>query len=162
MFGKLNGGAWDVENEKRLLLISLSPDENWIVTSSPTDDRNPEVIVAYPVHGGRERVVCRHCAVGDVENFSPMVGWSWDQKALYVSAARSGANDLPKTVVIPLTSRATFPQVLSDNFVEVPNLPAMRRVGTRDVSSVFPGPNPSNYAIWRRATQRNLYRIGLP
>ena len=144
-------------------LISLSPDGNWIVASSPTDDpQKPEIIVAYPAHGGRERILCRHCAIGDIENFAQIVSWSWDQKALYVSLGRSGSNDLLKTAVISLPSGVAFPESLPDNLIEDPSLTERRGVHTIDVFSVFPGPNPSTYAIWRTATQRNLYRVGLP
>ena len=41
-------------------------------------------------------------------------------------------------------------------------LPRIPGVHVLDVSSVFPGPDPATYAIWRTSTQRNLYKISLP
>jgi serine/threonine protein kinase/WD40 repeat protein len=143
-------------------LISLSPDDRWIVATiaSANSDRS-QIVYAYPTRGGLPRVLCRVCAVGSWEIDPPIVSWSLDQKSLYISLTHTGANDKPKTIVIPLNPGHAFPASWSE-LVTNPKIARMPGVHVVDLPSVFPGPNASNYAFWRFNTQRNLYRISLP
>ena len=143
-------------------LVSLSPDDRWIVAA--TDSGNParpQIVSAYPMGGGVPRVLCRVCAVGSFEIDPPIVGWSFDQKWMYISLSHTGASDNPKTIVIPLDPGDAFPTTWSE-LVTNTKLPRMRGVRVLDLPSVFPGPDASNYAFWRYSAQRNLYRISLP
>jgi serine/threonine protein kinase/Tol biopolymer transport system component len=143
-------------------LISLSPDDRWIVATIPSGNSDRSQIVSgYPMRGGPPRVLCRVCAVGSFEIDPPVVGWSFDQKSMYISLTHTGANDEPKTIVIPLTPGDAFPASWSE-LVTNTKLPRMPGVRLLDLPSVFPGPDASNYAFWRFSTQRNLYRISLP
>ena len=143
-------------------LISLSPDDRWIVAAIDSDDSGrSQIVSAYPMGGGPPRVLCRVCAVGSFEIDPPIVGWSFDQKSMYISLTHTGANDKPRTVVIPLNSGDAFPTSWSE-LISNPKLPRMRGVRELDLPSVFPGPDASSYAFWRFSTQRNLYRISLP
>ena len=143
-------------------LISLSPDDRWIVATVDSDNSGPSQIVSgYPMRGGPPRVLCRVCAVGSFEIDPPIVSWSFDQKWMYISLTHTGANDKPKTIVIPLNPGDAFPASWSE-LVTNPKLPRMPGVRVLDLPSVFPGPDASNYAFWRFSTQRNLYRISLP
>jgi len=143
-------------------LISLSPDDRWIVTAtaSGSSDR-PQIVFGYPMQGGIPRVLCRVCAVGSGEIDPPIVSWSFDQKSMYIDLTHTGANDKPKTIVIPLNPGEAFPGSWSE-LVTNTKLLRMRGVRVLDLPSVFPGPDASNYAFWRFSTQRNLYRISLP
>jgi eukaryotic-like serine/threonine-protein kinase len=137
-------------------LISVSPDEHWIVTAIDSGEREkPQAVVSYPVRGGPARVLCKVCAISSQTIDPPIIGWSQDQKSMYVSS--SG-----KTIVIPLQSGDAFPKFSWDEIVNNPGLARMPGVHVLDLPGVFPGPDPSTYAFWRMSTQSNLYRIGLP
>jgi len=143
-------------------LISVSPDGRWIVAAVDSgDSARTEIVSGYPMGGGLPRVLCRVCAVGSFEIDPPIVGWSFDQKSMYISLTHTGANDQPKTMVIPLNPGDAFPALWSE-LVTNTKLPRMPGVRMLDIPSVFPGPDASNYAFWRFSTQRNLYRISLP
>jgi eukaryotic-like serine/threonine-protein kinase len=143
-------------------LISVSPDDQWIVATidSGNSDRS-QIVSGYPMRGGPPRVLCRVCAVGSWEIDPPIVSWSLDQKSMYISLTHTGANDKPKTIVIPLNPGDALPTSWSE-LVTNTKLPRMPGVRVLDLPSVFPGPDASNYAFWRFSTQRNLYRISLP
>ncbi len=143
-------------------LISLSPDDRWIVASNDSGNSGSSGIVSgYPMGGGPPRVLCRVCAVGSFDIGPPIVSWSLDQRSMYISLTHTGANDKPKTIVIPLNPGNAFPTSWSELVTDT-KLPRMPGVRALDLPSVFPGPNASNYAFWRFSTQRNLYRISLP
>ncbi len=143
-------------------LISVSPDDRWIVaTIASGNSGGSQIVSGYPMRGGLPRVLCRVCAVGSFEIDPPIVSWSLDQKSMYISLTHTGANDKPKTIVIPLNPGNAFPTSWSELVTDT-KLPRMPGVRVLDLPSVFPGPNASNYAFWRFSTQRNLYRISLP
>jgi hypothetical protein len=67
-------------------LISLSPDDRWIVAAIDSGNSGRSQIVAdYPMGEGLPRVLCRVCAVGSWEIDPPIVSWSLDQKSMYIS-----------------------------------------------------------------------------
>ena len=143
-------------------LVSLSPDDRWIVAAIDSGNpTRPQIVSGYPMGGGVPRVLCRVCAVGSFEIDPPIVGWSFDQKWMYISLSHTGASDNPKTIVIPLDPGDAFPTTWNE-LVTNTKLPRMRGVRVLDLPSVFPGPDASNYAFWRYSAQRNLYRISLP
>ncbi|MGH9512525.1 MAG: protein kinase domain-containing protein [Terriglobales bacterium] len=144
-------------------LIGLSPDGRWIVATTNTGDSNrPQDVVAYPLHGGRPRILCKVCGVGGLEVDPPVVSWSQDQKAMYVSLAHNGSSDKAKTVVIPLSSGDALPNFSGDELVNNPELLKISGARVLDRTSVFPGRDANTYAFWRTTTQCNLYRISLP
>jgi serine/threonine protein kinase len=143
-------------------LISLSPDDRWMVAAIDSgNSEHPQIVSAYPMRGGSPRVLCRVCGIGSFEIGPPVVGWSFDQKSMYISLTSTGANDEPKTIAIPLNPGEAFPTEWSD-LVTSTKLRRMPGVSVLDIPSLFPGPDASNYAFWRVNIQRNLYRISLP
>jgi len=144
-------------------LVSLSPDGRWIIAAIATGEPDkPQNIVAYSVQGEPPRVLCKVCGVGSLEIDPPIISWSLDQKAMYVSLAHNGSGDKPKTVMIPLSSGELLPRLDGDEFVNSPRLTRIPGVRVLDLPSLFPGPDANTYALWRTTTQRNLYRISLP
>ncbi len=143
-------------------LISLSPDDRWIVAAiDSANSGHSQIVSGYPMRGGSPRVLCRVCGIGSGDIDPPVVSWSFDQKSMYISLTHTGANDRPKTMVIALSAGDAFPAVWSE-LVTDSKLARMPGVRMLDLPSVFPGPDASNYAFWRFNTQRNLYRISLP
>jgi hypothetical protein len=143
-------------------LISLSPDGRWIVAAIESDNSgHSQIVSAYPMGGGDPRVLCRVCFIGSFDIDPPIVSWSFDQKSMYISLTHRGANDQPRTIVVPLNAGDAFPTLWSE-LVTNAKLPRMRGIRVLDLPSVFPGPDASNYAFSRLSNQRNLYRISLP
>ena len=143
-------------------LISVSPDGRWTVATIGTgDSKDPQAVVAYPVSGGQPRVLCRNCGIGTLDVDPPIVGWSQDQRSMYVSLAHNGSDDKPRTIVIPLIAGEAVPKSMREMITD-PELLRMPGVHVLDLPSVFPGPDASTYAYWKVITQRNLYRISLP
>ena len=143
-------------------LISVSPDDRWIVAAVDSGNSGlTQIVSGYPIAGGIPRVLCRVCGLGSGDIDPPVVSWSFDQKSMYISLTHTGANDKPRTIVISLSPGDAFPTMWSE-LVTNPKLLRTRGVHVLDVPSVFPGPDASNYAFWRFSTQRNLYRISLP
>ena len=136
-------------------LLAVSPDHRVIVVAIYSGDpKQPQTLFAYPVDGGAPRILCRVCGIGTLEQiWAPLVNWSRDQKAMYVST--------DKTYVIPLNGRAlptSLPRNLNDDqaWMKKPGIRVM------DTPCVFPGPDPSMYSFCKVSTQRNLYRLSLP
>lgn len=146
------------------VLISASPDGRWIVGATEQGDaHDQQTVVAYPLLGGRQRVLCRACAVGDFEPIRPdPVAWSADQRLLYVCLDRSGMTDKPMMAVIPLKLHEAFPPFVGTDLLDHQTLEKIRGVRMTDGANLFPGPDRDTYAIWRMSTQRNLYRISSP
>jgi len=143
--------------------ISLSPDERWVVVGTePHDSTAPQNIIAYSVSGGEAQMLCKVCGIGSLDTDPPIVSWSLDQKAMYVSLAHNGSADTPSTIVIPLKSAAALPMLSEDDFVNSPQLLQMGGVRTLPLTSIFPGPDTDTYAFCQTSTQRNIYRISLP
>jgi serine/threonine protein kinase/Tol biopolymer transport system component len=144
-------------------IYSLSPDANWVVASIDTGNPDsPQSVVAFSLHGGERRVLCRRCGQGSFGINPPVVSWSMDQRSLYVSMATNGFNNKPRTIVIPLNEGEAFPKSLPEQLIDSPALLRMPGVHVLGIPAIFPGPDRSTYAIWRPSTQRNLYRISLP
>ena len=109
-------------------LVSLSPDDRWIVAAIDSGNpTRPQIVSGYPMGGGVPRVLCRVCAVGSFEIDPPIVGWSFDQKWMYISLSHTGASDNPKTIVIPLDPGDAFPTTWNE-LVTNTKLPRMRGV----------------------------------
>ena len=147
------------------VLISISPDGRWIVASTNTGrPQTPqENVVAYSLDGGRPRVLCRTCAVGDVQIIGPpLISWSGDQKSVYFDLVNNGSSDRPKTVVVPVSPGEAFPRFSGSQLIDERLLSKISGARILDRADVFPGPNTKTYAICRISTQRNLYRITLP
>jgi eukaryotic-like serine/threonine-protein kinase len=145
------------------VLISVSPDGRWIVVANDITDTAPrQNVIAYPLRGGRPRVLCTMCAVGTGEVYPPLINWSSDQKSLYISLNNNGSTDQPKTVVIPLNSGAAFPQFWRAELLTDPELSKFPGVRVLNLTNLFPGPDATTYALWRMRTQSNLYRVSFP
>ncbi len=146
-------------------LVNVSPDGNWIVTSNATGDvQKPGSIVAHPLQGGPEKLLCGHCLTWSADIHVTDLSWSPDQRFLYLPF--QGDRELVdkklagKTLVLPLPSGKAFPTFSGDLI----NNPALTQIpGSRvlDNQDVVPGPDPSIYAFLRIHAQRNIYQISL-
>ena len=144
-------------------LVGISPDGRWIVAETDTGEpQTLEKVVAYSLDSGRSRVLCGKCAIGMDMIDPPLVSWSADQKAIYFGLVHTRSNDRAKTVVIPVSPSEAFPRFSGVPLDDDRLLSKIAGARVFERTALFPGPNTNVYAIWKRSTQRNLYRIGLP
>jgi eukaryotic-like serine/threonine-protein kinase len=146
-----------------IYLIAVSPDGQqlvaWIERSDP---RSTTAVAIYPASGGKAVLLCARCsATGPAYTGSGIVSWSPDEKFLYFRVDLPGMSST-STFVIPLTPGHALPNLPPNGFEsadELKKIPGVREIPETDV---FPGRDPTRYAISRTTTQRNLYRVWLP
>ena len=85
----------------------LMTDGSWLRVDG--NSGRSQIVFGYPMGGGLPRVLCRVCAVGSFGIGPPIVSWSFDQRSMYISLTHTGANDKPKTMVIPVNPNDAFP-----------------------------------------------------
>jgi Tol biopolymer transport system component len=145
-------------------LQNVSPDGKWaVVETTPAGghgERNA-LVVAVPLDGGEPVTVCDTCSFGfGVTRFSvPLVSWSPDGKAMYVTL-RPFPFGSAKTAVIPVKVGAA-PLSFTRRFVaeaDFAKVPGARLINETDVS---PGMTPSYFVNTRRSAKANLFRIYL-
>ena len=133
-------------------LLGVSLDGRWVIAWLPSNGS-----VAYPIGGGAPMVICESCAPSGTFESGPWpspVAWSRDGRFLYLQFNRTW-------YAIPLRHGQMFPPIPAGGFRTAQEVMALP--GTRPISAspVFMGPDPSQYAFTRVATQRNLYRVSL-
>jgi len=134
-------------------LVTLSPDEKWIVTvAASRDPATPRVEMAYPAAGGTPVRVC-----------APDCGLQWDArgKFFYVSPEGEGVMSATKTYAIPLAKGQMFPPIPDGGIrtdTRLDKLPGVRVIERAFISI---GPDPSIYAYDRSTRRGNLFRIPL-
>ena len=136
------------------ILFAASPDGKWV---SVQDTKEFGSLMVYPTDGGTPRRLCGVCArpQGD-EWIPPPVSWSPDGKYVYLRFTGS-------TYAVPLQPGNMLPPVPDGGFSSkeaVAALPGARLIS--DAAGVYPGPNPTVYALLKVSTQRNLYRVPVP
>ncbi len=146
-----------------IYLLAASPDGQQLVTwVARQGGDSPNAVVVYPASGGTPAVLCTRCsATGPAYTGASIVNWSADQKFFYVRMELPGMHS-GSTFVIPLSPGHALPNLPAGGFASVDQLKATP--GSREIreANVFPGRDPSTYAVSRATTQRNLYRVWLP
>ena len=123
---------------------SMSADGRWRVVTI-ANGNGPDV-VAVPVNGGPQRMLCPYCP------YQWFVQWSADGQWLY-------ATDGGPTVAIPLRGDETFPATGDGPFpppASWPKIPGTRLLGQYDIA---PGPSPDVYAFVKATNLTNLFRV---
>jgi serine/threonine protein kinase len=146
-----------------IYLLAASPDGQLLVTwIERKEGDSPNAVVIYPASGGKPALLCTHCfATGPAYTGAGIVNWSPDEKLFFIRMDLPGMHS-GGTFVIPLSPGHGLPNLPANGFAsaeEVRAIPGTWEIPERDV---FPGRDPSTYAILRATTQRNLYRVRLP
>ena len=106
--------------------------------------------------GDAPTLICRSCNPPQGTDVVPSrLSWTPDGKFLYLIIAGS-------TYAIPLRPGQMLPPIQASGFESkeaVAALPGARLVSEQ---SVFPGPNPSVYALMKVSAQHNIYRVPVP
>lgn len=153
------GGMRKLTDDEIDALVSISPDGRWIVAASTANRVKRQDVIAYSLRGADRRVLYRKSGIGNLDFLAPpFISWSADQKAIYFAQP----TDQTKTVVVPVRPAEPFPHLSANELADEQILSKIPGARLLDSTAVFPGPNADTYAILRRSTQRNLYRIGLP
>jgi serine/threonine protein kinase/Tol biopolymer transport system component len=135
------------------VMRGVSPDGRWIAAWAPlAGGRMAEQ--AFPLDREGPPVVII-VALG-------FPNWSPDGRFLSIAGVSNGFIPEGRSYVVPLPPGQALPGIPASGFrseQEIARLPGVRRIEERRVA---PGPSPDVYAFYRRATQRNLYRIPIP
>ncbi len=132
---------------------AISPDRRWIVSIMPVPQGHTGASMAVPLDGGPPR---RICAGG-----CP-VRWSPDMRYLYISVSRGSSTTPGKTVVLPVSTGETFPDLPASGIRDLSEAAASPGSRVIDGYGVVPGPDPSVLAFVKATVHRNLYRVPLP
>jgi serine/threonine protein kinase/Tol biopolymer transport system component len=136
-----------------LLPFGVSPDGRWVpAAEGPAATR--DVLMVYPVDGGSPVRVCKCYPAPNIDSgpMPPQMTWTPDGRFLYLKFGTS-------TYAIPLPSGEMLPRIPRSGFPSkeaVAALPGARLVAGE---AVFPGPDPSTYAVMKVTTQRNVYQV---
>jgi len=134
-----------------LLLLSVSPDGQWVAVQDP---RAWGALIVYPARGGSSVRLCDLCAPPWGTDPIPFyLGWTPDSRFLLWKFKNV-------TYAIPLEVGRTLPAIPAGGLQSVDGvgaLPGARLVAKE--THAFPGPSPSVYAFMRVTSQRNIYRI---
>jgi serine/threonine protein kinase len=146
-----------------IYLLAASPDGKYLVAwVGRKGGDSPNAVVAYPAAGGPAQVVCTRCsATGPAYTGASIVNWSPDQKYFYIRTDLPGMHS-GGTFVIPLVPDHALPNLPAGGFASGDALKAIPGARVIPDEDVFPGRDPSTYAVSRATTQRNLYRVWLP
>ncbi len=133
--------------------MGLSPDGKWYLaaTARPSDDRDEggAGTIAFPVDGGEPVWVCalEYCGV------------SWDSSGsfLYLEPHALGGD----TIAIPTARDSQVPK-LPPGGIKTPDDFAHIAGSVKIKDWVEAAVSPNEYAVTRRNTRRNLYRIPIP
>jgi len=146
-----------------IYLLAVAPDGRHLVTWVERKEAGaPNAVVVYSTSGGEPLMLCTRCgASGPAYIGAGIVNWSPDGKFFYLRMDLPGAHE-GGTFMIPLTPGHALPEIPKNGFTSVEQvraIPGVREIPQKDV---FPGRDPSTYAISQTTTQRNLYRVRLP
>jgi hypothetical protein len=146
-----------------LHLMSVSPDGEWAAMMVPAGHGEDVNVIAYSLRGRTPALICDTCigGFGPARMNAPLASWSPDGKNLYVSL-QFFAIESQKTLVVPLKPASAPPLLTPRPDVKeqyFASLPGARLINEKDV---FPGPDISTYAFYRRSSRTNLYRLRLP
>ena len=130
----------------------ISPDGQWIVSTTPlTGQDDPAVVKAYPKSGAESRVVCQRC----------FLKWTRDKESLFVSFGGGSIMPEGKTYVFTLPRGKAFPDLPVGGIKTEADVRKLRVTSVIDHAYVFPGVTSSVYAFDHQIAQRNLYRIAI-
>jgi Tol biopolymer transport system component len=151
-------GLQKISPTPMLLPFSVSSDGRWVPAAEGPSPETRNALMVYPIAGGSPTLICKCYPPPNIDN-GPMpsqMSWSPDGKFLYLKFATS-------MYAIPLQAGQILPAIPQAGFESkeaVAALPGARLIS--EESGVFPGPNPSVYALMKVATQRNIYRVPVP
>ena len=83
------------------------------------------------------------------------LSWTPDGRFLYLKFAAS-------TYAIPLQPGQMLPPIPASGFPSKEAVAALPGARLISEENVWPGPNPSVYALMKVSTQRNIYRVPVP
>jgi Tol biopolymer transport system component len=146
-----------------IYLLGVSPDgRDLIVWVGQSGSNSPNAVIVYPSGGGKAFPLCTRCgASGPAYAGSAIVNWSPDERFFYFRLTLPGMRSNSGSFVIPLAPGHALPDLPPGGFASVDQLKTIPGVRELPEQDVFPGPDPSTYAVMRSSTQRNIYRVWL-
>jgi hypothetical protein len=146
-------GLQKILSTPMLIAFGVSPDGRWVPAQ---DSRVWGALMAFPSGSGAPVVVCTGCSPprGTEPMPSPLT-WTPDGKFVYLTFATS-------TYAIPLLPGQMLPAIPAGGFPSKAAVAALPGAQLISDETVYPGPNPSVYAVAKMSAQRNIYRVPVP
>jgi serine/threonine protein kinase/Tol biopolymer transport system component len=144
-----------VSSTPLLLPFGVSPDGRWVPAAEGPAAARDQLMV-YPIDGGSPVPICRCYPAPNIDAgpLPPQMAWTPDARFLYLKFGTS-------TYAIPLRSGQMLPRVPASGFPSADAVAALPGAQLVSHDAVFPGPNPSIYAVMKLTTQRNIYRVSV-
>jgi dipeptidyl aminopeptidase/acylaminoacyl peptidase len=136
-----------------LLPFAVSPDGRWVPVMDP---QAFGALLVYEAQSGSPMRLCDSCSPPQgTDPMPPPLSWAPDGRFVYVKFGSS-------TYAIPLRPGETLPPMLAAGVASKEGLAALPGAMLVSEQEVYPGPEPSTYALMKVTSQRNIYRVSVP
>jgi dipeptidyl aminopeptidase/acylaminoacyl peptidase len=136
-----------------LLPFAVSPDGRWVPVMDP---REFGALMVYEAGSGSPIRLCDRCSRPQgTDPMPPPLSWAPDGRFVYLKFGDS-------TYAMPLRPGETLPPILASGVASKEGLAALPGAKLVSEQEVYPGPDPSTYALMKVTSQRNIYRVSVP
>jgi serine/threonine protein kinase len=136
-----------------LLPFAVSPDGRWVPVMDP---QAWGALMVYQAGSGSPIRVCDRCSPPQgTDPMPPPLSWTPDGRFVYLKFGSA-------TYAIPLQPGQTLPRRLASGVTSKEDLATLPGAKLVSEQEVYPGPDPSTYALMKVTSQRNIYRISVP
>ena len=140
-----------------LLPFAVSPDGEWIPAAEGPSPESRNVLAIYSTRGGEPKVICRCYPPPNIDDgpMPPQMSWTPDGRFLYLRFDAA-------TYAIPLRPGQLLPEMPPLGFPSRAAIAAVPGARLLSEDSIFPGPDPAQYAFMKVTAHRNIYRVPTP
>jgi Tol biopolymer transport system component len=147
-----SGTVRKVTSEPAVNAPSVTPDGQWLLSTTPVSGDDAAVVRLYPIDGGSPVQFCSRC----------FPKWTTDGREMFFSLSPNNGMGIGSTYVIGLSADRPWPPLPPQGIRSVADL---KRLPVRHVIAavgLFPGPTADVFAYVKTNAQQNLYRLQLP
>jgi hypothetical protein len=150
-------GLQKISPTPMLLPFGVSPDGQWVPAAEGPSPETRNALMVHPVGGGSPTLICRCYGTPNVTDGPqpPQLSWTADRKFLYLKFENS-------MYAIPLRPGQILPAIPPSGYPSKEAVAALPGARLLSEEPIYPGPNPSVYALMKVSTQRNIYRVPVP
>jgi serine/threonine protein kinase/Tol biopolymer transport system component len=134
-----------------LFFLSTSPDGAWLVARLRSSGSPNQTNLAFPASGGAPVTLCETCEID----------WTADARSLVIRLVNEDQSAPTRTFVVTLAPGEGLPPLPVRGIRSKRDLAGLRITADLE-GSAYPDNTGERYAIVRRRTERNIYRIPLP
>ena len=134
-----------------LFFLSTSPDGEWLLARVSAPSSTNQVNIAFPANGTSPVRLCDTCEID----------WTPDAASLIVRLSSADLSVPSRTFVVALAPGQMLPRLPAAGIRSRADL-IDSRISQEMDGLVYPSAKPSEYAVVRGKTERNIYRVPLP